>query len=283
MDQKNEIITVQGTAISVVKHGKEDYVSLTDMAACKNADDPNQVIFNWLSTYYTIGFLAVWEQVNNPSFNPLGLQGIKNEPGRLLVSTKKWVEATNATGIYSKAGRYGGGTYAHKDIAFEFGTWLSAEFKYYLILEFQRLQQEEQQRLSLEWNLQRTLAKINYRIHTDAIKEQIIPPEVTKEQATFIYASEADLLNVALFGKTAAEWRAINPKAQGNIRDDATLEQLVVLSNMESVNAVLIREGLEQSERLIKLNQIAITQLTSLLGNEHIKRLGTSSLPRSTA
>lgn len=191
----------------------------------------------------------------------------------MLVSVKKWVDATNAIGIYAKAGRYGGGIFAHHDIAFEFGTWLSAEFKYYLILEFQRLQREEQQRLSLEWNLQRTLAKINYRIHTDAIKEQIIPPIVTKEQAGFIYASEADLLNVALFGQTAAQWREANPDTKGNIRDEATLEQLVVLSNLESINAVLIRENLPQNERLIRLNQIAITQLSSLLDNEHIKKL----------
>jgi hypothetical protein len=195
----------------------------------------------------------------------------------LFVSPKKWVEATDAIGIYSKSGRYGGGIFAHRDIAFEFGTWLSAEFKYYLILEFQRLQKEEQQRLSLEWNLQRTLAKINYRIHTDAIKEQIIPPEVTKEQANIIYASEADLLNVALFGKTAAEWRAANPETKGNIRDEATLEQLVVLSNLESINALLIRQNLPQSERLIQLNQTAIVQLTSLLSNEHIGKLGSGS------
>jgi hypothetical protein len=219
----------------------------------------------------------VWEQVNNPNFNRLGFQSVRNEPGRLFVSPKKWVEATDAIGIYSKSGRYGGGIFAHRDIAFEFGTWLSAEFKYYLILEFQRLQKEEQQRLSLEWNLQRTLAKINYRIHTDAIKEQIIPPEVTKEQANIIYASEADLLNMALFGKTAAEWRVANPETKENIRDEATLEQLVVLSNLESINALLIRQNLPQSERLIQLNQTAIVQLTSLLSNEHIRKLGTDS------
>ena len=271
--QKNEIITVQGTLINVTKHNKEDYVSLTDMAAFKDATEPRIVVSNWMSTYFTIDFLAVWEQVNNQNFNRMGFQSVRNEPGRLIVSPKKWVEATNAIGIYSKSGRYGGGIFAHRDIAFEFGTWLSAEFKYYLILEFQRLQKEEQQRLSLEWNLQRTLAKINYRIHTDAIKEQIIPPEVTKAQASIIYASEADLLNVALFGKTAAEWRSANPDAKGNIRDEATLEQLVVLSNLESINALLIRQGLPQGERLVQLNQTAITQLTSLLDNKHIKKL----------
>jgi len=272
--QKQETINVQGIAIGVIEHNKTDYVSLTDMARYKNIDDPGQVIFNWMSTYYTIEFLAVWEQVNNPDFNSLGFQGIKTEPGRLLVSVKKWVKATNAVGIYAKTGRYGGGIFAHRDIAFEFGTWLSAEFKYYLILEFQRLQKEEQQRLSESWDLQRTLAKINYRIHTDAIKEQIVPPEVTKEQANFIYASEADMLNVALFGKTAGQWRSENPKADGNIRDHATLEQLVVLSNLESLNSVFVRQGLSQSERLVQLNQTAIVQLTSLLGNRHIKKLG---------
>ena len=278
--QKNEIITVQGIAINVVQHKKEEYVSLTDMAAYKDATEPRIVVSNWMSTYFTIDFLAVWEEVNNPNFNRMGFQSVRNEPGRLIVSPKRWVEETNAIGIYSKSGRYGGGIFAHKDIAFEFGTWLSAEFKYYLILEFQRLQREEQQRLSLEWNLQRTLAKINYRIHTDAIKDQIIPPKITKTQANAIYASEADLLNVALFGQTAAQWRTNHPDAKGNIRDDATLEQLVVLSNLESVNAVLICDNLSQGERLIRLNQIAITQLTSLLNNENIKKLNSETPSR---
>ncbi|MDR1184793.1 MAG: KilA-N domain-containing protein [Coriobacteriales bacterium] len=277
--RKNEIITVRGTVVNVVKHNKDDYVSLTDMAKYKNPNETSLVIAHWLSTNYTLEFLGLWEKSNNPDFNTTEFRSIKDErfSQSFIISTKQWVERTGAIGIYSKAGRYGGGTFAHRDIAFEFATWLSAEFKYYLIIEFQRLKQEEQQRLSLEWNLQRTLAKINYRIHTDAIKEQIIPPEVTKEQASVIYASEADLLNVALFGKTAAQWRAANPEAKGNIRDEATLEQLVVLSNLESVNAVLIRDGLSQSERLIRLNQIAITQLTSLLGNEHVKKLGVGS------
>jgi hypothetical protein len=271
--RKRETINVQGVPVSVVHHNKDDYVSLTDVAAYKDRLEPRIVVSNWMSTYFTIDFLAVWEQVNNPDFNRMGYQSVRNEPGRLIVSPKKWADATNAIGIYSKSGRYGGGIFAHRDIAFEFGTWLSAEFKYYLILEFNRLKSEEQQRLSLEWNLQRTLAKINYRIHTDAIKEQIVPPQVTKAQASIIYASEADLLNVALFGKTAAEWRSEHPDAKGNIRDDATLEQLVVLSNLESINALLIRQGLSQGERLIQLNQTAITQLTSLLNNKQIKRL----------
>jgi hypothetical protein len=189
-----------------------------------------------------------------------------------VLSPQRWIDATDAIGIISKSGRYGG-TYAHEDIAFEFASWISAEFKLYLVTEFKRLKRDEQQRLSLEWNLQRTLAKVNYRIHTDAIKSHIIPPTVTKEQANMIYASEADLLNVALFGKTAQQWRAENPNANGNIRDDATLEQLVVLSNLESINALLIRQELPQSERLVQLNQVAITQLQSLFGNAHIRKL----------
>jgi len=275
MGKKNEIIKVEGIPITVVRHGDADYVSLTDMAGYKKQERARQVIFNWMSTYYTINFLAVWEQVNNPNFNRMGFHAVKNESGRLLVGVKKWAEATNAIGIFSKAGRYGGGIFAHKDIAFEFGTWLSPEFKYYLILEFQRLQQEEQKRLSAEWNLQRTLAKINYRIHTDAIREHIIPPEVTREQANLTYAFEADLLNMALFGQTAAQWRAAHPDTgkNKNIRDEATLEQLVVLSNMESINALLIGQGLSQKERLIQLNQTAISQMTSLLRSEHMKSL----------
>jgi hypothetical protein len=189
------------------------------------------------------------------------------------MSAQKWINETNAIGMISKSGRYGGGTFAHSDIAFKFASWISAEFELYLVTEFKRLKEDEQHRLSLEWNLQRTLAKVNYRIHTDAIKEHIIPPAVTKEQATSIYASEADVLNVALFGKTAQQWRIEHPESSGNIRDEATLEQLVVLSNMESINALLIRQGLEQGDRLLQLNRTAITQLTSLSGNLHIRQL----------
>jgi hypothetical protein len=271
--KKQDIINVKGIAINLVTHNQEDYVSLTDMAGYKDSLEARVVVSNWMSTYYTLEFLAVWEQVNNPNFNRMEYHTVKTAPGRLIMTPKRWIELTKAIGIISKSGRYGGGIFAHRDIAFEFATWLSAEFKYYLILEFQRLQKEEQQRQSLEWNLQRTLAKINYRIHTDAIKEHIVPPVVTKEQAGRIYASEADLLNVALFGKTAAEWRRENPEKDGNVRDHATLEQLVVLSNMESINALLIRQGLKQSERLVQLNQVAITQLSSLLGNRQVQAL----------
>jgi hypothetical protein len=275
MVKKSELITVQGTAISVVAHRKDDYISLTDMAKYKNPNETSLVIAHWLSTNYTLEFLGLWEKSNNPDFNTTEFRSIKDErfSQSFIISTKQWVERTGAVGIYSKAGRYGGGTFAHRDIAFEFATWLSAEFKYYLILEFQRLKREEQEQKSLEWNLQRTLAKINYRIHTDAIKEHIIPKVVSDKQKTFVYANEADLLNVALFGKTAAEWRVAHPEAKGNVRDEATLEQLVVLSNLESINAMLIQQDLPQSERLSQLNNVAIAQLTSLLDDGRIKGL----------
>jgi hypothetical protein len=212
--------------------------------------------------------------MNNPGFNVTEFSNIKNESGSngYVLTSKQWIEKTNAIGIIAKPGRYGG-TYAHRDIAFEFATWLSPEFKFFLITEFQRLKADDQNRLSLEWNLQRTLSKINYRIHTDAIKEQIIPKAVTRAQAVAVYASEADLLNVALFGMTAAEWRSQNSDKDGNIRDHATLEQLVVLSNMESINALLIRQGVPQDERLMQLNSTAIAQMKSLVGGQLTKRL----------
>ena len=210
----------------------------------------------------------------NPNFKPFEFDGFRKQAGlnSFVLTPKRWIETTNAIGITSKSGRYGG-TFAHKDIAFEFASWISIEFKLYVIKEFQRLKEEETNRLKLDWNLQRSLAKINYTIHTDAIKERLIPEKLTPKQTSFVYASEADLLNMALFGKTAAEWRTENPDAKGNIRDQATLEQLVVLSNLESINAVLIRQGLEQSERLTQLNQVAITQMTSLVNNANLKKL----------
>src|SRR5690554_1056505 len=203
----------------------------------------------------------------------MGFHTVRNSEGRLFLTPKRWVEMTNAIGIFSKSGRYGGGIFAHKDIAFEFGTWLSAEFKYFLIREFQRLKEDENDRLNLEWNLQRTISKINYHIHTDAIKENLIPKQISKQQASFVYANEADLLNVALFGIIAKDWRENNPKEKGNIRDVASLEQLVVLSNLESINALLIQQGLTQSDRLIQLNKVAITQMKSLIESTTIKKL----------
>ena len=239
----------------------------------KNDSEARYVIASWISTHYTLEYLAIWEEFNNPGFNRAGFHAVKNAEGRLIVSPKSWIEATNAIGIISKSGRYGGGIYAHRDIAFEFATWLSAKFKFYLVKEFNRLKNDEAQRQSNEWNLQRTLSKINYHIHTSAVRERLVPNEVTQKQASFVYASEADLLNVALFGLTAAEWRMTNPDKDGNMRDYATLEQLVVLSNMESINALLIRQGMSQKERLIQLNSTAITQMKSLVGASIEKRL----------
>ncbi|KAI5912119.1 KilA-N domain-containing protein [Thauera sp. 2A1] len=270
---KNRSITVQGTDVAITSRHEQDYISLTDMV--KNFDGGSALIEQWLKNKDTVLFLGVWEQINNRGFNSLEFEGIRNEAGRnsFYLSAKKWINATGAIGLYAKAGRYGG-TYAHRDIAFEFGSWLSPEFKLYLIKEFQRLKDDEARATSLEWNFQRTLAKVNYRIHTDAIKERLIPPQLTKAQTVTVYASEADLLNVALFGMTAAQWRQANPGQPGNMRDAATLEQLVVLSNLESINAVLIHQGLPASERLAQLNGIAITQMRSLLSATAIKRLG---------
>jgi hypothetical protein len=273
MAKSSSKIIVSNTEITVIQQNNEDYISLTDMAGYKDNLEARIVVSNWMSTHFTVDFLAVWEQVNNPNFNRMGFHTVRNGEGRLFLTPKRWVEMTNAIGIFSKSGRYGGGIFAHKDIAFEFGTWLSAEFKYFLIREFQRLKDDENNRLKLEWNLQRTLAKVNYQIHTDAIKENLVPREITQKQASFVYASEADLLNVALFGITAKEWRDTNPDKTGNIRDYATLEQLVVLSNMESINALLIRQELSQAERLFELNKVAITQMKSLLESNLMKKL----------
>jgi len=267
-----EIIDVQGKSITIISVHKEDYISLTDMV--KDIDNGLALIEKWLRNKNTIEFLGIWEEMYNPGFNSPEFEGIKNQAGlnRFILSVKQWVEKTNSIGVVAKAGRYGG-TFAHRDIAFEFATWISPQFKLYLIKEFQRLKIDENKRLKLDWNLQRTISKINYRIHTDAIKENLIPPELSKIQINNIYASEADLLNMALFGKTAKEWRDKNPGKEGNIRDDATLEQLVVLSNLESINSVLIHQCLSQSERLLQLNTIAITQMKSLVENLNVKKL----------
>lgn len=265
-------IEVEGSVISVVKNQNEDYVSLTDMAKFKNAESTGLVISHWLSTRFAIDFLGIWEQINNPSFNVTEFSNIRFNAGSngYVLSVKQWIERTNAIGIISSAGRYGG-TYAHKDIAFEFGSWLSPEFKYYLIREYQRLKDEEQAQLG--WSAKRELAKINYRIHTDAIKQNLIPDEITPAQKFFIYADEADMLNVAMFGMTAKQWREANPELKGNIRDYATINQLICLSNMENLNAVFINEGLAQSERLEKLNKIAIQQMKVLENIEDRKLL----------
>ncbi|MCS3556193.1 KilA domain-containing protein [Sphingobacterium sp. JUb20] len=232
------------------------------------------LIGKWISNKNTLEYLGIWEKINNSNFNypEFGVIGQEAGTNRFIMSVGQWVERTQATGMLVKAGRYGG-TFAHKDIAFHFAMWLSPEFQIYLVTEFQRLKDEENNRLKLDWNLQRTLAKVNYHIHTDAIKENLIPKEITKQQAGLVYATEADLLNTALFGTTAKEWRESNPNLKGNMRDDATIEQLVVLSNLESINALLIQQGLSQSDRLIELNKVAITQMKSLMESGAVKKL----------
>jgi len=259
---KKSVIEVQGTDISVLSKSDVDFISLTDIARYRNSQEPFSIINNWMRSRSTIEFLGLWEKLSNPEFKPLEFERFRNEAGSnyFVLSPQRWIEATQAVGITSKSGRYGG-TYAHRDIAFEFASWISAEFKLYLIKEFDRLKDDENRRLSLTWNLNRTLSKLNYRIHTDAIRQHLIPPEITPAQASITYASEADLLNVALFGLTAKQWRDANPEQDGNMRDHATLEQLLVLANMEAMNAEFIHMNLPQSERLGCLNQIAIRQM----------------------
>jgi len=263
-------IDVNGTEISVVVFDDKDYISLTDMV--KNIENGLALIEKWLRNKNTIEFLGIWEEMYNRDFNSLEFEGIKNEAGlnRFVLSVKQWTQKTNSKGIIAKAGRYGG-TYAHKDIAFEFASWVSPQFKLYLIKEFQRLKDEEYKQLG--WDIKRNLTKINYRIHTDAIKENLIPPELTQRQITNVYASEADILNVALFGMTAKQWRDAYLELKGNIRDYANVSQLVCLSNLENLNAVFINEGMPQAERLAKLNAIAISQMKVLTEDHRLLAL----------
>ena len=271
MTPKNKKIDVQGREVVINTVNNEDYISITDIAKYKDEERTDYIIQNWLRNRNTIEFLGIWEKLNNPDFNPIEFEGFRNQAGlnSFVLTSKKWIGSTNAIGIVSKPGRYGG-TYAHKDIAFEFASWVSVEFKLYLIKEFQRLKDQEQGQL--DWNIKRNLTKINYRIHTDAIKENLIPKELTGKEKSMIYASEADVLNMALFGITAKEWRENNPDKTGNVRDYANVSQLVCLSNLESLNAVLINDGLEQSQRLEKLNKIAISQMKILIddGDEYL-------------
>ncbi len=269
---KSRIIQVKESPIKVINQNETDYISLTDMTG--GFREGSGLIGKWITNKNTLEYLGVWENLKNEGFNYPEFEVIKNESGvnRFVMSVGQWIERTDAMGMIVKAGRYGG-TYAHKDIAFHFAMWLSPEFQIYLINEFQRLKDEENDRNRLEWNLQRTLAKVNYHIHTDSIKENLIPTEVTSKQASFIYANEADILNVALFGVTAKEWRDANPDKKGNMRDYATLDQLVVLSNMESINALLIRQDLSQKKRLVELNKVAITQMHSLIKQNSTKKL----------
>lgn len=271
---KSQKIEVIGTEITVLKNDAEDYISLTDIARHKNAEHIDSIIQNWMRNRNTIELLGFWESIYNPKFKPLEFEGFRKQAGlnSFVMTPKRWIEATGAIGIVSKSGRYGG-TFAHKDIAFEFASWISIEFKLYIIKEFQRLKADENDRLKLEWNLQRTLAKVNYHIHTDAIKDNLVPKELSKTQISLVYANEADLLNMALFGLTAKQWRDANPDKIGNIRDHSTIEQLVLLSNLESINALLINQGLSQPDRLKQLNQIAITQMKSMMENKNLKKL----------
>jgi len=261
----NAKIEVRGTEITVIRRGDEDYISLTDIAKHKEAARADHVIQNWMRNRNTVEFLGIWESLNNANFKPLEFEGFRNRAGlnSFVLTPRQWIENTAAVGIVSKSGRYGG-TFAHRDIAFEFASWVSVEFKLYLIREFQRLKEDENRRLSLTWNLNRTLAKINYRLHTDAIQTHLIPAEVTAKQAATTYASEADLLNVALFGLTARQWRDANSDLDGNMRDHATLEQLLVLANLENMNAEFIHMELPQGDRLKRLNAIAIRQMQTL-------------------
>ena len=263
-------INVEGSEISIIAIDNRDYISLTDMV--RNVENGVALIEKWLRNKNTIEFLGIWEEMYNANFNSTEFEGIKNEAGfnRFILSVKQWVNKTNSIGIIAKAGRYGG-TYAHKDIAFEFASWVSPYFKLYLIKEFERLKEEEQKQLG--WDIKRNLAKINYKIHTDAIKNKLVPEKLSKERINYIYASEADILNVALFGMTSKEWRESNPELKGNMRDYADISQLVCLSNLENLNAVFINEGMDATERIEKLNSIAIEQMRILTESERIKKL----------
>lgn len=273
---KKETIEAKGFTIQVYTEDfKNDYVSLTDIARYKNKEEPNVVVANWMRNYSTIEYLGIWERLNNPNFKPVEFEGFLKEAGSnaFTLSPKKWSEITNAIGLLVKSGR-GGGTYAHKDIAFKFAAWISAEFELYIIKDYQRLKSDENSRLSLNWNLNREISKINYKIHTDAIKEYLLK-DLTPEQLMYKYANEADLLNVALFNKTAKQWRDANPKSKGNIRDEVSINELLVLANMGSYNAVLISKGLPQADRMVELRNLARTQILSLenLNNSGIKSL----------
>mgnify|MGYP004453789181 FL=1 len=276
MSVKNikSVIHAKDTDIAVISAiGQDDYISLTDIARYRS-DEPKDVIKNWLRSKATIEFLGLWEELNNPNFKGVEFDSFRNEAGAnaFTLSPQKWIDATNAIGIISKSGRYGG-TYAHKDIAFEFASWVSPEFKLYIIKDYQRLKSDEAHRLALDWNVKRLLSKANYKLHTEAIKQNLIPPEITADKQGFIYANEADVLNVALFGMTAAQWRKDNPEFSGNMRDHATIEQLLVLANLENANAMYIEEGKSREERAILLNKLAISQLRTLADTASIAHL----------
>lgn len=271
------IIHANGVDISVQTFvgSEDDYISLTDISKYQDSENPRYIIQNWMRNRSTIDYLGLWEELNNPRFNRVEFDAVRNEAGTnaFVMTPTKWINLTGAIGISSKSGRYGGGTYAHKDIAFEFASWLSPEFKLYIIKDYQRLKEDEGHRLALDWNVKRILAKANYRIHTDAIRENLIPPELPKTQQGFVYADEADVLNVALFGKTAKQWRVENPGQTGNMRDYATIEQLLVMTNLENMNALLIERKVPQYERLQQLRKMAVQQLTTLSDSKSVRAL----------
>ncbi len=275
MVKNTKQIIVKDIAVTLITHKEDDYISLTDIARYKNSKEPASVISHWLSTRFTVEFMGIWEQIHNPDFKVTEFSNFRNISGSngFVLSVSQWAEKVNGIGIFAKRGRYSSGTYAHKDIALEFASWISAEFKLYLIKEFQRLKVEENERLSTGWNVKRILTKANYKIHTDAVKEYLIPLLLPHEVINFVYANEADVLNMALFGMTAEQWRKDNKNNKGNIRDQANVEQLIVLSNLESLNAEYIRQGIPQSARLKQLNEIAIYQVKSLIGNSSVKKL----------
>lgn len=267
MAVKKEKLHAKGLEIAIYTEDfRDEYISLTDIAKYRNADDPRFIIQNWMRSRDVIEFLGIWELLHNPDFNRVNFEAVKNEAGynRFVMTPTKWIEQTRAKGIICKAGRYGGGTFAHADIAMEFASWVSPEFKLYMMKDYRRLKLDENSRLSLSWNLNREVSKLNYRVHTDAIKQNLVLPDLTPEQKSFVYADEADMLNVALFGQTARQWHDANPDKKGNIRDYATIQQLLVLANMESYNAILITQGLPQATRIQSLRDMAIRQLQTL-------------------
>ena len=275
---KKDTINAKGIEIGIYTEDfQNEYISLTDIAKFRNADDPRYVVQNWMRNRDTVEFLGLWEELHNPSFNRVQFDAFKNDAGanRFVMTPSKWIEGTGAIGIVSKSGRYGGGTYAHSDIALEFASWISAEFKLYIMKDYQRLKSDENSRLSLTWNLNREVAKLNYRVHTDAIKNNIIPSDLTPEQMSYVYADEADMLNVVLFGMTAKQWRDKNKDKKGNMRDYASISQLLVLANMESYNSILINQKKAQAERMKLLRELEIQQLTVL------ERIDVKMLPQS--
>jgi len=271
----HNIIQVEGVDVVIKEIDSQKYISLTDIAKKKNSEEPRFVVINWLRNRNTVEFLGVWEKIHNPDFNRVGFDTVRKNAGlnSFTISPSKWIEETNAIGLVSKSGRYDSGTYAHEDIALEFASWISPEFKLYFVKEFRRLKSEENERLKLGWDVKGELVKINYKIHTDAIKENLIPPEISAKDTRIIYASEADVLSKALFGMTAKEWSGLNPSKKGNMRDYANVTQLVVLANLESLNSEFIKQELSQEDRLIRLNKIAISQMKALINSRSVKQL----------